>query len=467
MSVPLRIRLARAIAGTKAKEYIPALSPLDGWPDTSGRLKSFQNKSEQLTANLNWSYAANRAIVDPAAAIELKAYRKDRKTGELKEASDAKAAELIDLLSNPNNVHTWEQLAGLHYTYMNFNGEGYTMMFRNGQPWTPTPGQLPHAVQEIPANQIQFKLSKEGYSKSTVKYQGAEYPLSVFVRDINPDPDNPYFGHSIISAAAAIINSDLEMREWNNRLMANGAAPSVVFTSNEEMSQEAYERWKQQFQDEHTGAANAGKPLLVEGGDVKPFMLSPRDLDFLESRKFTRDEILAMWRVNPYIIGSVEDVNLATAKAARIQHAEINIEPRVRQWVRQLNATMVSVFDPELILGYEPIVPEDDEAKLKYHAAAANKWETIDEARAAFGDEALPAKLGEQIYMPNLNAPLAAIADGSAKPQPVAPASGTPPADDTTDDDGTNDPEADGTSKSAPALAGVKKKTYLTLYGKR
>lgn len=446
--LPLRVRLAGKLLGSRAKEYIPALSPLDGWPDTSGRLKSYQNKSEQLTANLNWSYAANRAIVDPAGAVPLKAYRKN-KDGDLEEATDSKALELLELVNNPNNVHTWEQTAALHYTYMNFNGEAYTMMFRNGQPWAPTPGQLPHALQEIPANQVQFKLSKAGYSKSTVKYLGQEYPISVFVRDINPDPANPYMGQSIISAAASIINSDNEMRDWNNRLMANGASPSIVFTTNESLDPESYERWRQQFVDEHTGAMNAGKPLLIEQGDVKPFSLSPRDLDFLESRKFTRDEILAMWRVNPYIIGSVEDVNLATAKASRIQHAEINIEPRVRQWVRQLNATMVSVFDPELLLGYDPIVPEDEDAKLKYVSEGVNKWLTIDEARAAYGDDELPDGLGAQLYLLNTHAPLSSIADGSARPQPGS--SGAGAASD--DDAGTNDPDKDGKK----SLDGVKK----------
>lgn len=74
-----------------------------------------------------------------------------------------------------------------------------------------------------------------------MKYANQEYPLSVFVRDINPDPSNPYSGMSIISAAPSIINADMEMREWNNRLMANGANPSVVFTSNEPMD-DAYQR---------------------------------------------------------------------------------------------------------------------------------------------------------------------------------------------------------------------------------
>lgn len=460
---PLRTRLSAArqllFRGHIEKDYIPALSPLDGWPDTSGRLKDFRNKQEQLQANLNWSYAANKAIVDPAAAVQLKIGRRN-KDGDLEEATDGRAKELGDLLENPNNIHTWEQLAGLHYTYMNFNGEAYTMMFRAGQPWTPTPGQLPHALQEIPAHKCQFKLSKEGYSQSTVKYQGQEYPLSVFVRDLNPNPSDPYVGMSIISAAASVINSDMEMREWNNRLIANGASPSLVFMANspngQPMDDQSYERWKQQFQDEHTGAMNAGKPLLIENGDVKAIMLSPKDLDFLASRKFTRDETLAIWRVNPYIIGSVEDVNLATAKAARIQHAEINIEPRVRQWVRQMNATFVKVFDPGLELYYENIVPDDDAAKLAYHQAAVNKWETIDEARAAFGDEALDDELGAQLYLLNTNKPLSAIAD-TAAPAETGGASGNGDSGDGTGaDDGTDDPNNDGVDK---ALAGVKKKT--------
>jgi phage portal protein BeeE len=414
--------------------------------DSVSRLKSYETKAEQLTANLNWSYAANKAIVDPAAAIQLEAFRKT-KDGERKEASDAKALELLDLISNPNNAHTWEQMAQLHHTYLDFNGEGYTMMVRRGQPWVPTPGQLTDALQEIPAFQAQFKLG-DTFSSSTVRFNGQVYPLGVFVRDLNPNPAAPYYGQSIITAAASIINSDNEMRAWNNHLMADGASPSLIFNTNEPLSDGAYARWKAQFVDEHTGTQNVGKPLLIEGGDAMPAMLSPRDLDFLESRKFTRDEILAMWRVNPYIIGSVEDVNLATAKAARTQHTEINIEPRVRQWVHQLNVTMVEVFDPGLILGYDDIVPEDVEAKLKYHTAAANKWETIDEARAAYGDEAMEKDLGVTIYLPSTNAPLTSIADGSARPAPVAP--GAAPED----ADGTDDPGKDG--KSLPS--GVKKR---------
>jgi phage portal protein BeeE len=100
------------------------------------------------------------------------------------------------------------------------------------------------------------------------------------------------------------------MKEWNRRFFANNARPSLIFNTNEPLDDDAYERWRKQFQDEHGGTENAYKALLIEGGDAKPYMLNQQDLDFLNSRKFSRDEILAMWRVSPGIIGAVENVNL-------------------------------------------------------------------------------------------------------------------------------------------------------------
>lgn len=451
MPGPLRIRLAKALLGSSAKSFVPPLFDDREFPGggPGAPLRTYASKREQLAANVGLSYTANNAITEAASAIQLKIGRRNN-DGDIEEAFDKKAEELRELIANPNNVHSGEQLMDLHYGYRNFTGEAYTLMLRDGGPWTPVPGQLPHALQELPAHEVQFDLSKAGYSNSLVRYNGLELPVTMFIRDIKPNPSNPYFGISVISAAAAMLNSDEGMRAWNNHLMQNSASPSLIFTSEEPMDDDAYTRWKAQFTNDNTGVLNSGKPLLIEGGDAKPFTMTPKDLDFLKSRDFTNDEILMMWRVNPYIIGAVKDVNLATAKAARIQHAEINIEPRVRQWVRQLQVTMVNVFDPELIVYYDPIVPEDDTAKLAYHQAAVNKWETIDEARAAYGDQPLENGLGDQLYVPNTTETLESAAEGQAP----ASSDGSPAAEPAGDDGGTSDP-----AKNGKSLAGVKKKT--------
>lgn len=428
---PLRLRLAKAILGTHAKEFIPALNPVDGvsYGGLNGRLNNYSSKQDQLKANLGWCFAANNAIADPTAAVELKLYRR-QKDGDREEI---KEHELLDLLDAPNFVHTGEQLRHLHFTYMNYVGESYIYMRQGAEAFIPAKGRLPDALDIFPAHQVQFKPGAS-YTTSTVKLGKDDYPITAFIRDLNPDPENPYFGRSIIKAAALTIDTENQMKEWNRAVFANNARPSLIFSTNEALDDSSYERWKKQFSDEHTGAENAYKPLLIEGGDAKPYMLNQTDLDFLESRKFSMTEILSMWRLSPAMLGQVENVNRSNMDSAFYINGMINVVPRIRQFVKQLNVTLVKVYDPLFELDFVNPVPEDVEAKLAAATAGVDKWLTKDEVRDMYGEEPLPDKLGEQVYMPYTNAPLAAIADGTAKPQPAPP--GTPPPEPTKSLDG-------------------------------
>lgn len=428
--LPIRLRLAKAILGGKAKEFIPSLSYWDGYGGgVAGRFNDYLTARDQLSANVGWCFAANNAIVETAAAVELKLYRK-RRDGKREEILQH---ELLDLLDKPNNAHTGEQMRGLHFTYMNFIGEAYVYMRdRGGNAYEPRKGRLPAALEVLPAHEVQFKLDNRGYSQSTIRYGQNTYPLLSVIRDLNPDPARPYYGRSIIRASAQTLDTDWQMKEWNRSFFANNARPSLIFKTNEPLDQDSYDRWKAQFRDENTGTDNAFKPLLIEGGDATPYMLNQQDLDFLNSRKFSRDEILAMWRVSPGIIGAVENVNRANLEAGFYIHAVINIRPRVRQFVKQLNASLVSTYDPTLELGFSDPVPEDTEAKLRAAQAGVDKWWTKDEVREQYGDAPLPDGLGGQLYMANNNAPLSVIAEPPAPSRPTdpePPAEGGAPAD--------------------------------------
>jgi HK97 family phage portal protein len=449
MAAPLRLRLAKAILGRRAKEFIPPLPLFDGDGFAgSARLNDYTSKPSQISANVGWSFAANTSIVDPCAAVALKLYRK-KKDGDREEI---KEHEILQLLDNPNAMHTGEQLRQLHFTYMNFVGESYIYMLRGADHFEPAKGKLPDALQIMPAQSTQLVLG-DTYGSSTVRSGKNEYPISAFIRDLNPDPANPYFGRSIIAAAAAAIDTDAQMTRWNRGIFANEARPSLIFTTNEPLSSESYERWKQQFNDEHTGADNAYKPLLIEGGEAKPYMLNQQDLDFLESRKFSRDEILAMWRVSPGMLGAVENVNRANLEAGFYIHALINVVPRVRQFVNQLNTTLVRVYDPMLELDYENPVPEDVAAKLEAAEAGVDKWWTKDEVRDMYGEKPLPDGLGSHIVV---------LGKGATSLENVLAADPTTPDTDPEDpEDPDNDDDDDLTE--APygkdkALHGVKKK---------
>lgn len=451
----LRQRLAGFIAGTN-KDFIPSLNPISGvnMPGSmfGGRLNSYSSKVDQIQALTGWVFAANSAIADPTAAVELKLYRK-LKDGDREEITDH---EILDLIDRPNMVHTGEQLRQLHFTYMNIVGESYIYMRDvKGGDFVPALGKLPAALDIFPAHLVQFNLGRT-YTTSVVKYNNHEYPSASFIRDLNPNPMNPYMGRSIVSAAASIIDTDEQMKAWNQNLFANNARPSLIFSSNTEMSDESYDRWKKQFVDDHTGTGNAYKPLLIEGGDAKPYMMSQTDLDFLASRKFSRDEILAMFRVQPGLIGSIENVNRSNLEAGFYVNAVINVVPRIRQFVNQLNATLVSVYNPDLELDYVSPVPEDVEAKLAAASAGVNKWWTIDEVRDMYGEEPLPDGLGEHIIIQGKGG--AQTLDTILAGEPVTPAANVQNPEDP-DGDGDDDlTEAPSDTKALEGKQSIKKR---------
>lgn len=396
---PFRKRLSAArqliFNGSVKKEFIPALNPDGGvFFGNQGRLNDYADKMSQLQANVGWSFTANTSIAEPTAAVQIKLYQR-KKDGDREEITQH---EILDLLDAPNFMLTGEQLKQLHFTYMNFVGESYIYMRDGTGSFIPSKGHLPDALDIFPAHIAQFQLGVT-YLDSIVRLGGNTYPIGAFIRDLNPDPEFPYFGRSIIKAAALAIDSDDQMKKWNRGIVANGARPSLIFNTNEPLSEEAYKRWKEQFVDDHTGEENAGKPLLIEGGDAKPYMLSPQDLDFLASRKFSKDEILAMWKVSPAVLGMFENANRANLDAAFYIHALNNVVPRIRQFVKQLNATLVKVYDPTYELDFVNPVPEDVEAKLNAADKGVDRWLTKDEIRNMYGEKPLPDKQGEQIIV--------------------------------------------------------------------
>ncbi|QSE84947.1 phage portal protein [Rhodococcus koreensis] len=167
-----------------------------------------------------------------------------------------------------------------------------------------------------------------------------------------PASDDVECGQALEEEGALAVAPGAQADEGNERFFSNNARPSLIFSSDTPFD-DAYERWRHSSSMKHTGTANAYKPLLIEGGKATPWMMNQQDLDFLESRKFSRDEIFVMFKVSPGMVGSVENVNRANLEAGFYTNAIINVVPCVRQFVRQLNSTFIKVYDPTLELDVE------------------------------------------------------------------------------------------------------------------
>jgi HK97 family phage portal protein len=127
-----------------------------------------------------------------------------------------------------------------------------------------------------------------------------------------------------MEAAAFSIDIHNAGGAWNKSLIDNAARPSgaLVFSGvggADRLSEEQFQRLKQELEEMHVGAANAGRPMLLEGGlDWRPMSLSPAEMDFAEARHAAARDIALAFGVPPMLLGIPGDNTYSNYREANL-----------------------------------------------------------------------------------------------------------------------------------------------------
>ncbi len=120
---------------------------------------------------------------------------------------------------------------------------------------------------------------------------------------------------------------------------------------------EQFDRLKRELTETYAGAANAGRPLLLEGGlDWKAMSLSPKDMDFLEAKHTAAREIALAFGVPPMLLGIPGDNTYSNYQEANRVFFRQTVLPlaaaSARRWrngCRRSSATASLVIDTDRI----------------------------------------------------------------------------------------------------------------------
>jgi HK97 family phage portal protein len=163
---------------------------------------------------------------------------------------------------------------------------------------------------------------------------------------------NDWYGLSPVEAAAYSIDQHNQAGAWNQALLQNGARPSGALVVRGEsggggvLSEDQYNRVKLQIDEQFTGAANAGRPLLLEGGlDWKELSLSPKDMDFIEAKNSSARDIALAFGVPPQLLGIPGDNTYSNLQEARLALWEQTVLPLVGCTVDALGQWLDVMFD--------------------------------------------------------------------------------------------------------------------------
>ncbi len=114
-------------------------------------------------------------------------------------------------------------------------------------------------------------------------------------------------GYSPVRVARQGIGIAFAAEAYGAALFANGGYPGGVLQAQGAVDDEVYERLMARWEAAHRGFARAHRPAVLEGGlSWQQVGLPPEDAQFLETRRFARQEIAGMFGVPPHMIGDVD-----------------------------------------------------------------------------------------------------------------------------------------------------------------
>jgi HK97 family phage portal protein len=143
-------------------------------------------------------------------------------------------------------------------------------------------------------------------------------PGLVHVRAMNPLDD--HYGLGCLGAASGAVAIHNSATRWNKALLDNAARPSGALSvegGEGVLAAEQYERLRDELELHFAGTANAGRPLLLEGGlKWQSMSLTPADMDFAGMKASAAREIALAFGVPPMLLGLPGDSTYANYREA-------------------------------------------------------------------------------------------------------------------------------------------------------
>ncbi len=114
------------------------------------------------------------------------------------------------------------------------------------------------------------------------------------------DPTNPWWGMSPLRAIGRVVDMDVRQVLWNRNAVENNMVPQGAIVDPNLKTEFQRQEMADALQEHYAGADNARRPLVIPyGQQFLRMSMTPQEMDWLESRRFTLIEICAAFGMLP------------------------------------------------------------------------------------------------------------------------------------------------------------------------
>jgi HK97 family phage portal protein len=220
----------------------------------------------------------------------------------------------------------------------------------------------------------------------------------------NFNAKNGLRGGSKLQSIMSEIEQYIESSTHNLSLLMRGARPSGIFAAKEALTDDQFERLKEQIDNWYSGAANAGRPILVDGGDgidYQTAIMSNRDMDFVQLKENVTESIFTRLDV-PLALISTKAMTLDNFKVAKLSLYDDAVLPLTNRIFGELTQLLMPRYknSENLVITYNAAAIPALEARRMENAKMRKDIavNTVNELRSILGDATIDG--GDDLIQP-------------------------------------------------------------------
>ncbi|MEI9887036.1 MAG: phage portal protein [Rhizomicrobium sp.] len=328
-------------------------------------------------------YRCVRMIAESAASVPFLLYDG---------AAELSAHPLLALLARPNPEEDGATFFARWYSYLQCAGNAYLEAALAGGEVRALYTLRPDRVAVVPGPRgwpAAYDYTVDGRTMRIAR--AGDFLPVLHITLFHPLDD--HYGLSPVEAAANAIEVHNAGAAWTKALLDNAARPSgaLVYKGPDGapgLTDDQFARLKRELEDAYTGAGNAGRPMVLEGGlEWKSMSYTPADMDFSTTRDVAAREIALAFGVPPMLLGIPGDNTYSNYREANLSFWRQTVLPLVGRTSAALTRWLAPRFGETLRLGYDADAVDAlaIERESVWDRLNAASFLTTDEKRAAAG----------------------------------------------------------------------------------
>lgn len=310
--------------------------------DEKGRLQSgtsiFGGNSNAITPQtamqMTTVFACNRVIAETLSSISLDVFRNISNGKE--KAIDFSLYNLLKHQPHSSLTSvTWREMM---VRDLNTRGNHYSQIIRNG---------IGEITSIYPLYVDKMEVIRIANGEKRFVYDKKNILSSKEVLHIPGLPsEDGLTGLSPIEYNKRAIQLGDTTQEFGINFFDKGANASGAFSTDGSLSEEAYDRLKLDLSSNYAGMQNSGKPMLLEGGlKFERISITNNDAQFLETRKYQKEEIASIFRVPMHMINSLENATFSNIEHLSLEFVKFTMLPWIRRIEEAFHSSLLTASE--------------------------------------------------------------------------------------------------------------------------